>query len=486
MKIINIFSVFFLLLLLVGGVNAVTYTINPTYDNRLAFVTTQQPWAYIHDNTSATVNSSTLIPSAYLAYGDTTNNNLVQINRAGFTWDTSFILPNDTINFVMVGLRGLKKSSSGAGNFNNSLVLVSFNPSNKLNFILSDYYTSHWGSTALAPNISTTSYSPNNWNNFTCYNPITCINAGGLTTMGARVSSDVDNTPTQLIPDEINLFQFSGEQNTTQVYRPIMLLDITHYSASGIIPLSITNLQNTTPTTTAVNFSWSNPDPNITYIQIWKNNVYQYNISAPINYDNWTGLSSQTSYTFSARTFNDSIYINTTWVNTTITTIIPTTSPIILNNTDAALYACNVGMNYISWCYAYNTTNLSFVSASLDGIKITDFDINAALFTATKLDANSQHSLTMHYNNLSISNITSTLLTPQSDSDKIIAIIFAYIIFIIAILCILAGTQVPVLAWVGCGFAVIGIGDASQISFWSAFIFMCVFCAGVLVALNHD
>jgi PKD repeat protein len=308
-----------LIALVVAPVMGEVYTLEPSFDGRPYNSTTaNNVYSVIHDSPFGT-NSTSAVPSAYLITG-TASNTIRQINRGAETWDTRFVLPNDTINSATVSLYGHAKTVSVIGNYN--LVMVSFSPSYDPNvYLTTDYSYTRWGTTPLAANISYASWTRGTLNNFTAYSPDTLVTKGGYTVTGFRVARDVDNAIYAWSDSDTHQFQWNGRSNATAAYRPKLTLDITHYTSVGAIPQSITNLDNQTATSTQINWTWTNGDPTITTIQILKDNIYLKNVSYPTNYDLWTGLSYNTSYTISTRTFNGTAYLNTTWVNRTTSTL---------------------------------------------------------------------------------------------------------------------------------------------------------------------
>jgi len=164
--------------------------------------------------------------------------------------------------------------------------------------------------------------------------------------------------------------------------------------------------------------------------------------------------------------------------------VIPTgTTQAIMPNLSTTKHIIPIEINstYIKWNFD-NDGNITW--ASLDGIRITNFDTNINSYIAYDLFPESKHTLLIYYKGEYAVNSSYTLPIEKSSQDKIVDVIFMYIFVILAIILILIGTRVPVIAWVGCLFSIMGIVNSISVSFWSGFIFMCVFCAGVLVALN--
>lgn len=138
----------------------------------------------------------------------------------------------------------------------------------------------------------------------------------------------------------------------------------------------------------------------------------------------------------------------------------------------------NKTSTYIKWSWAAGTT---LVNLSVDGYRVVLADYNDNKFILSDLNPNEVHTLKI-YTASDSGTYTSTTLPDVGDAT--LAIIFGYIFFIAAIIAIIIGRWIPVVAWIGCGLSIIGIVNMISVSFWASFVFMCIFCAGVLVALS--
>lgn len=136
----------------------------------------------------------------------------------------------------------------------------------------------------------------------------------------------------------------------------------------------------------------------------------------------------------------------------------------------------------LTWRYSYTVL---LTKGSIDGVDIERFDIKSFNYTASNLKANSSHEFCI-YSNTGVNCEIGRTLESNSPIDKSLAIIFGYIFFIGAIICIIIGRWVPVIAWIGVGLSLIGIISMMNISFWAGFVFMTVFCAGALVAMSPE
>lgn len=155
--------------------------------------------------------------------------------------------------------------------------------------------------------------------------------------------------------------------------------------------------------------------------------------------------------------------------------ISPVEAKITLNS---SINVTNTTTSSITWSYTYLTSNRP-LGATLDGVEIegwkTDLIYN---YTATELAPNTQHEFCIFGDATSNCEIGKTLPTVFDTSNNILA---AYVFFIIAIVCIIIGAYIPFIAFGGSLFAVLGIIDMQNVSFWGGFLFMIIFCASVFV-----
>ena len=138
----------------------------------------------------------------------------------------------------------------------------------------------------------------------------------------------------------------------------------------------------------------------------------------------------------------------------------------------------------ITWSVFYSGV-IRPSGATLDGVEIEGFDLqHATNYTATNLEPDSTHEFCIYKDlvNCAIGKTEKDLV------DYSLQYIAGYLLFIIAIICIFIGfyTRSPPIALLGAGFSIIGIIDVVFINFWSGFVFMCVFCAGILVAYGSN
>lgn len=148
--------------------------------------------------------------------------------------------------------------------------------------------------------------------------------------------------------------------------------------------------------------------------------------------------------------------------------------------TTAALIISESNITSTSIRWEWDST-ITLTNLSVDGYRVVLADYNQNNFVLSGLQANERHTIKIYSG---IENGTLSSTTSKAPQDVATEILFGYIFFIAAIIAIIIGIKIPVIAWLGCGLSIIGIVDMITISFWAGFVFMCVFCAGVLVALS--
>jgi uncharacterized membrane protein len=173
--------------------------------------------------------------------------------------------------------------------------------------------------------------------------------------------------------------------------------------------------------------------------------------------------------------FNNFLYIIILIVAFTI-------CPVIAKETaNSTLYVSDLTQNSISWHYTY-LTDARPLGATFDGVIIegwkTDYIYN---YTAADLSPNTTHEFCIFGD--ATSNCESATTT-QSLKDKSLEVVAGYTLFILALIFIIAGLFVPFIAWLGVGFAIIGILDMQSVSFWGGFVFMVIILAGIFVAFK--
>ena len=159
-----------------------------------------------------------------------------------------------------------------------------------------------------------------------------------------------------------------------------------------------------------------------------------------------------------------------------------------LNIIQPASATLNISSAYngydISWVW---DKDITITAIALDGIIVSNRDNISYSYRLPIMGNNNygNHTLTI-YSDTDSGTSTVFAYEPTDIVDTSTAIILGYLFFIIAVILILIGTQIPFIAWAGAGFAIIGIVDMQNVSFWGAFVFMVVFASAVFVAFGDD
>ncbi|MBW2980813.1 hypothetical protein KY360_05345 [Candidatus Woesearchaeota archaeon] len=146
----------------------------------------------------------------------------------------------------------------------------------------------------------------------------------------------------------------------------INITEFTEEAPDTAAPATVTNLANQSAGYTWIYWNWTNPsDTDFNHTEVWINGTFYANVSAPDNFYNATGLTTDTWYEIQTRTVDNNGNINTTWVNDSAKTLADTTAP-----TTTQLYPPAGYWNGSSDPYSitfncsatdnYNLTNISF------------------------------------------------------------------------------------------------------------------------------
>lgn len=137
----------------------------------------------------------------------------------------------------------------------------------------------------------------------------------------------------------------------------------------------------------------------------------------------------------------------------------------------------NIGTTYIEWNWSATITDIS-----IDGLTVCKPDLTSKSFVLSDLLPNETHTIKIFSLDDNGTATTKTLSEEPSKQTQIINIVLGYIFFIASIGLILIGIRVPLMALLGSGLSIIGIVNMIGVNFWAGFVFMCIFCAGILVA----
>jgi len=173
------------------------------------------------------------------------------------------------------------------------------------------------------------------------YNPST-PNTSGLSGRQFSVSfTNAVNTITWYINDtqvQQNLSVTSANYTNTSAVTGFYIVNATacntegcatqlwNWTVDGTPPASITNLQNST-TTTSINWTWTDPiDTDFSHVMIYMNGTWLTNVTAGTQYYQNSSLTPNTWYELGTHTVDTVDNINQTWVNQTTRTAVEVTT----------------------------------------------------------------------------------------------------------------------------------------------------------------
>jgi hypothetical protein len=137
----------------------------------------------------------------------------------------------------------------------------------------------------------------------------------------------------------------------------------------------------------------------------------------------------------------------------------------------------------IQWTWeAINNTSVT--QMSVDGYVVWNYDPYATQFILSDLASNTSHEIKLYTINESYSSIVRTNATPPTQVDTTFAFINLWILFFVALICIIIGVWVPAIAIIGAIFAILGIVSSFNHSFAMGFIFCMAFIAGLIVGMT--
>ncbi len=99
-------------------------------------------------------------------------------------------------------------------------------------------------------------------------------------------------------------------------YTDALYFNVTYDVADSTPPATVTGLANQSAGQTWIYWTWTNPgDGDFNHTEVWINDTWYANVSAPTSAYNATGLTDNTTYEIQTRTADHDNNVNTTWVN---------------------------------------------------------------------------------------------------------------------------------------------------------------------------
>ncbi|WP_292352793.1 PGF-pre-PGF domain-containing protein, partial [Methanomethylovorans sp. PtaU1.Bin093] len=185
-------------------------------------------------------------------------------------------------------------------------------------------------------------------------------------------------------------------------------------------PASVTDLGETDVGPTWINWTWTNPTaPDFSHVMVYLNGAFVTNTSgSSVNYYNATGLTEGLTYSIGLHTVDTSGNINSTWVNDSATTPIPSDITPPASVTD--LGETDVGPTWINWTWTNPTAaDFSHVMVYLNGIFVTNTSGSSVnYYNATGLTEGLTYSIGLHTVDTS-GNINSTWVNDSATTVKL-------------------------------------------------------------------
>lgn len=144
----------------------------------------------------------------------------------------------------------------------------------------------------------------------------------------------------------------------------------------------------------------------------------------------------------------------------------------------------NPSVYSIEWTYHANE---GITGMSLDGRTITNFDNQSGYYILNRADGEgtTTHTLRITNETDSACNTSAFLPTPKTESETFFTTINLWILFIIALACIVVGISVPIIAICGAVFCIVGIVGSFNNSFALGFVFFIGLIASLIVGLTQ-
>ncbi|MCX9012678.1 MAG: S8 family serine peptidase [Candidatus Methanoperedens sp.] len=170
-------------------------------------------------------------------------------------------------------------------------------------------------------------------------------------------------------------------------------------------PASVTNLKNTTYTSTYINWTWTDPaDPDLSYVKVYLDGIFKTNVTKGVKYYLASNLIQNTSHTIATRTVDTSGNMNSTWVNHTARTAVDVTPPASVTNLKNITY----NANSINWTWNDPAdSDLSGIRIYLNGVFKINVSKGVKYYLASNLNQNTTYTIATRTVDLS-GNINST------------------------------------------------------------------------------
>jgi PKD repeat protein len=310
-----------LVLLLIPCVSADTVLLYAANDGYLEQYNAGDTWANLRNGAGTTATDGYTGPYPVFLQAFTSSDTYVQMHRYALNFTKPNLGAGYTINSAKIRMSWYSSTRTLGGT--NELAIVKGNPANGADFVAGDYNELNLASpTELATRVDFSGISSGNVNLTLNAAGISELAGSGGLTFYLLDGDELDNSFSGTwASGTYRTLRVLGVSYATQTSRPYMEYV---YSASGgdtTPPSAISNLAST-QTCSSINVTWTNPTSanfNYTYAQ-WGGSFYG-NFTNTTTFNNFTGLSQGTTYSFNASTVSLAGVMNTThWQNTSVTT----------------------------------------------------------------------------------------------------------------------------------------------------------------------
>jgi hypothetical protein len=123
----------------------------------------------------------------------------------------------------------------------------------------------------------------------------------------------------------------------------------------------------------------------------------------------------------------------------------------------------------------------TIVSASFDGINISDISPTTKILVSSDLPPRTGHVLTIIDSNVATSSKTAiTLQSTLSENEKFYALVNLYFIFILAVICIIVGAFISPLGLAAAAISIVGLLTSVNNSFTMGLLFTVCLIVGIV------
>jgi PKD repeat protein len=316
-------------------------------------------------NGTGTGFTATSVSALYTTANSTTNGNVDSHRRAVLIFNTTGSCTPQSGSQMCVWVPAGKAVGLGSTNFGMMLVNATTGTTTSVTF--GDY--SKTGHVAESSALAYSSITTGSWQCIPLNSAgLSYVNTTGNTTFGL-----VDSWDGQLSYASNAVWGASAYNNIpVNLSGNLVNIPSLNIDCSAAPPaVSIQNLTAIAHNSSVINVTWGPYDSNYAATQFYVNNVYQSNITTPTQYFK-TGTSPLTQYNFSTRTVDILGNINSTWVNTSVTT------PLKITGSSYSFFHLGDTQDLSEGFYPVKAFNLTF--QDIEELK-SDYNLSQILIT---------------------------------------------------------------------------------------------------------